>query len=490
MPSPARFLTVLLVFLSSSAAAQLSTPSSFLNTESAEPQLAVQTSSPLPDGPVSNATTPEAGKPLDDLSINVRAYRVEGADPAHADQFARLLQPYTGEGRTFEDLSNAAQRVTAYLQKEMGYYLAYAYLPAQDVKEGIITIRALPGVLESVEVVWPEDLPRVDREVILDHLERLRPGTAIQVSDVERVVFLLNDLRGIRMSFAIKPGTLPGQAILVATPTNESPVTGSIALDGNGSRFAGTYRGVVTLAFESPFGLGDSFSFSHLQSNTSGMDFTLLGYTLPVGSDGLKLGANISTVNYELDENDFPLGLNGEAKAVGVFALYPLIRSRNLNMFLLAGYDRKEFTDRQVLTGLKTVKNLDSFRVALSGDFRDSTVGGGLSFYNFGIEESKVHYPGGTPFGLDDELAAMRLSYSLGRLQTLLPGQLMWWGQVRGQHALDNLDSSDQCSLGGASGVRAFAQGEASGDSCDLLTAELRYMPSIQWLGVASRELS
>lgn len=101
-----------------------------------------------------------------------------------------------------------------------------------------------------------------------------------------------------------------------------------------------------------------------------------------------------------------------------------------------------------------------------------------------------MHYPAGVPFGLDDDLDAFRLNYSLGRLQTWLPGRLMFWGHLRGQFAFDNLDSSEHCSLGGSNAVRAFAQGESSGDECDLLTLELRYLPTSDWLGVHARELS
>ncbi|MBF0379324.1 MAG: hypothetical protein HQK72_17855 [Desulfamplus sp.] len=94
------------------------------------------------------------------------------------------------------------------------------------------------------------------------------------------------------------------------------------------------------------------------------------------------------------------------------------------------------------------------------------------------------------PFGLDDDIKAARVNYSLGRLQSVVPGKLMLWGFARGQHALGNLDSSEQCSLGGATAVRAFAQGETSGDSCDLFTLEVRYLPSASWLGSSARELS
>ena len=45
-----------------------------------------------------------------------------------------------------------------------------------------------------------------------------------------------------------------------------------------------------------------------------------------------------------------------------------------------------------------------------------------------------------------------------------------WW-----QKASKNLDSSEKFLLGGATGVRAYPQGEASGDSGYLANAELRY---------------
>lgn len=492
MSSPRFAVAICVAMFSMHGHAQVSTPTPFLN--SAPVESGRENTDSLVDNPdvqgAAQNPAPELGKPLNDLSLTVTAYRLEGLNPQYEQAIQARLQPYTGTSRSFEDLSSAAQIVTAYLQSEAGLYLAYAYLPAQDIKEGVVTIQALPGVLESVEVNWPAEPLRVDRDIVESHLNRLIPGTVIRVSEVERVVFLLNDLRGIRMSFAIKPGTQPGRAILVATPSNDKALTGSIGLDANGSRFAGTYRGIASMSWESPLGLGDSLSASHLQSETGGLDFTLLGYTLPVGSNGLKLGANISSVNYALNDNDFPLGLNGDAESQGVFALYPLVRSRNLNLFALVGYDKKEFTDRRSLAGLETVKELDSYRVSVSGDARDSALGGGLSFFSLSIEESEVTYPAGVPFGLDDDIKATRVNYSLGRLQSVVPGQLMLWGFARGQHALDNLDSSEQCSLGGATAVRAFAQGETSGDSCDLLTLEVRYLPSASWLGTSAREMS
>lgn len=472
------------------AGAQVSTPTPLLNESTPmqaqrDRSLEADHSSVLPASVV-----PELAKPLNDLTVDVERFEIDGYAPADTAALHEQLKPYTGAGRHFEDLSNAVQAVTAYLQRDLGLYLAYAYLPAQNVSNGVVRIQVLPGVLENVEVQWPAEELRVKRSVIESHLKALKPGQIIRVSEVERVVFLLNDLRGIHVRFAVKPGEQPGTAVLVATPSQGEALSGSVSLDANGSRYAGSNRATVSAYWESPLGLGDSLSFSHLRSDTGGLEFSLLGYTVPVGGDGLKLGLNASTVHYQLNNNDFPLDLNGDASTVGVFGLYPLVRSRNLNLFVLAGQDHRILTDRQSLAGLETRKTIDSLRLSLSGDARDAALGGGLNFFNWTLEQSKTFYPAGRPFGLDDEPRSLRSQYSVARLQTLVPGRWMLWAQVRGQDAYDNLDSSDQCALGGSTAVRAFAQGEAAGDTCTLVTLELRHLLNYAWLGDAGRNMS
>ncbi|MBO6235326.1 MAG: ShlB/FhaC/HecB family hemolysin secretion/activation protein, partial [Schwartzia sp.] len=54
--------------------------------------------------------------------------------------------------------------------------------------------------------------------------------------------------------------------------------------------------------------------------------------------------------------------------------------------------------------------------------------------------------------------------------------------KVSGQTAFNNLDSSEEMYLGGANGVRAYPQGEGSGDEGVLGTLELRYHTNLPGL--------
>jgi len=122
-----------------------------------------------------------------------------------------LTAPFVGKQRSYEDLVNAAGAVTRYLQREMGFYLGYAYLPEQTPANGVIRIAVLEGRLDEVVLNWPDKMP-IERGVVEADLARLKPGEILRVRDVERIVFLVNDLRGITARFEVKSGRTPSVA--------------------------------------------------------------------------------------------------------------------------------------------------------------------------------------------------------------------------------------------------------------------------------------
>ena len=80
--------------------------------------------------------------------------------------------------------------------------------------------------------------------------------------------------------------------------------------------------------------------------------------------------------------------------------------------------------------------------------------------------------------------AFSKLGYNLGRQQRLNDTDTMLF-QFSGQIASKNLNSSEKFSLGGANGVRAYPQGEASGDEGWMLNLEYRRALAPQLQGFA-----
>ena len=470
----------------------------------------------LPAAP--SALPRELGKPDDDVRIDITRFELDASAPAALQvRLADLTQDYVGKNKGFEDLSNAKAEITRFLQSQLGYYLGYAYVPEQDFRDGVVRIAVLEGRLDRVILNWPgrvpnkgcetgaeasakpaKDLP-VRCEVVQAYLDRLKPGSILLVRDVERVVFLVNDLRGLKARFDVQAGSRPGTANIVVTPEAESIWSGKAEADINGSRFLGEYRVGGLVQMNSPFGRGDGFTANVLTSTTQGLAFGLLGYTSPVGNDGFKVGGSLSAVKYQLDKVTFPLELNGSAITTTAYGLYPVIRSRNLNLFTVLSVEHKQYEDRQDAADSKSQKSVDTVTLGMTGDFRDSALGGGVNTYDASLLTGSVKYPEGRPGGLEDAANFTKLTFGYSRLQDLLfmipsmfdkkTGKVLAYLSVRGQYALANLDTTEQFRLGGPEGVRAFATGEGTGDEGLVMSLEARLLPPEAWFGRISSEL-
>lgn len=429
----------------------------------------------------------ELGKPEDELKIDVQAYSLPPDAPAALrEALPRLTASFVGKALGFEDLVNAANEVTRFLQRDLGLYLGYAYIPEQVFDGQTVRIAVLEGRLDRVVLNWSEGLP-VKREVVEAYLQRLQPGDVLTVEAVERTVFLINDLRGIVTRAEVKAGSTPGTAILEFTPRAEARYSGSVDGDLNGSHFIGAQRLGAQVIMASPLGRGDGLSASVLGSTGGGLLFALLGYTSPIGADGFKAGASLSAVRYQLDKKEFPLGLDGTGTTFNVFALYPWVRSRNLNLFALGAVNAKRYADN--VASLSTRKHVDDVNVGVSGDFRDSLLTGSVNTFELNLAQGRLKFANGAPSGSDDAPTFRKVGFAASRLQNLVSNRLLAYVTVRGQWALSNLDSTEQFRAGGPNGVRAFAPGEGTGDSGAVGSLELRWLPPSSLFGKWASEL-
>jgi hemolysin activation/secretion protein len=117
--------------------------------------------------------------------------------------------------------------------------------------------------------------------------------------------------------------------------------------------------------------------------------------------------------------------------------------------------------------------------LGLAGDHHDSLWGGGWTSYSIHLAAGDLDIR--TPLARSiDALTARsnggygKLSFEAARLQTFGSSPFSLYGEVRGQLASKNLDSSEKMELGGAYGVRAYPEGEAYGDQGYIATLEAR----------------
>jgi len=450
--------------------------------ESVQPKDLGLPSKPAPAIEVQEAIRP-AMAPVPGMKIKVAAFRITGATVFPEDQLQARVAASVGKELSFPDLEQTAASISRYY-RENGYFVARAYLPAQEIKDGVVEIAVLEGKIGDVGVKMSGE-GRIAESAVKDMVGgTVKPGDIVKEANIERGLLLANDMAGVDIKSTLVPGASVGTSDLVVEATQTGTFAGNINYDNFGNRFTGESRLGGGISINNPIGIGDQLSLNGTTAG-SGLNYVRLAYILPVGNKGTKLGAAYSDMNYELGKDFAASNAKGTAQVASLFAVHPFIRSRNFNLYGQLGYDNKELYnegDGIVISD----KSIDAFTLGVSGDARDGLGGGGLTNFSASFTSGNLDLNGhdiNDPTYPEINGGYNKINYSLARLQRATDS-VSFYASITGQLASNNLDSSEKFILGGASGVRAYPQGEATGDEGYLINAEVRWdMPVNTGLG-------
>jgi hemolysin activation/secretion protein len=429
--------------------------------QKAEPGITIERST-SPSEPIEGGAT-----------VRVASLRITGNTVFSESQLIAAANLVPGSDLTLFDLRKAASRISE-VYNSRGYFLAQAYLPAQDIKDGVVTVAVAEGNYGKLEV---RNVAKLDDRVTADILSGLDTGDPVANAPLERRLLLLSDIPGVAVKSTLAPGALLGTSDLIVDIAPGRRVTGSVEADNAGNRYTGNYRAGGSINFNNLTGLGDLLSLRLLLSE-GGLAYGRGSYQALVG-DG-AVGVAYTHLRYELGREFESLEADGSADIFSVFGSYPLVRSRDANLYALAGVDVKLLEDRIGLVSAESDKQVEIATLGFSGDSRDDFGRGGWTSFSGGLSVGSLDIQNPAERAADALTARShggfsKLQGSVARLQTL-SGPLSLYASLRGQLAFDNLDSSEKLQLGGAYGVRAYPEGEAYGDQGYIGTVEARLM--------------
>lgn len=373
-----------------------------------------------------------------------------------------------GKSHDLAGLQDVADKVSA-CYWAAGYPFARAFVPAQNMQDGALRLQIVEGRYGQVRIVGDEKA-----QSAAAYLAPLKSGEVITNAPLERATLLMSDLPGYWLQPVMQPGEAEGTGDLLLNMQSNVPVTGQVGADNMGNRYTGMYRARLDLQINSPLGAGDQINLNGVKSNGH-MTFGTLGYSLPVGGDGLRLTASVAKSEYQLGDKFASANAHGTADVASAGMAYALLRSRDQNFNLSAQLQQKRMHDLK--DGLDNRKNSTVLPITLGFDRRDDWLGGGVMYGSLGYVSGKLK--------LDTDLAATdaetahtagyfsKWTLDVVRKQSL-PDGLEGNVRLAGQMSNKNLDSSEKFGLGGAFGVRAYPTGEALGDRGWLVQAELR----------------
>ena len=465
----------LTLLLSVSVAAQ-----GFAAQSLSQPGEEIAGQAPAPAAGVESPETPEQQAVA--IKFTIKKVNIDAVElKIKKEPLAKLLAPVVGREITLGELNTALSRVTAYCRTH-GYPASAAYLPAQDSKDGEVTIRIIPGRYGDIKI---DNHSKLKNRVAARFIKGLKKGEIIRSGSLESTLYSISDVSGTRAVGVLAPGKDFGTSDVTVRIEDGKRTNTVLYAENYGTKSAGRYRYGVQHSIYDVGDIGARASIGGLISN-SHMHNYYANYEAPVGRGGATLGLGFSQMDYKLGGVMRELGANGKADTLSLFGSYPFFHTHTGQLKLTYGYDYRWLKD-----------DLDSYDGLMDRKKHSSAAHVGVTGAN-AYPGTSVSYDATVTagrLGLDstgevakilDEASDTEGSFTKltvdGTVVRMLGHKTDLMVKTSAQTASRNLDGSEQMYLGGANGVRAYPQGEASGDTGVLGTAELRYYTDVPGL--------
>ncbi len=419
------------------------------------------------------------------LHFTMKEIRVEQPEGAVFKQqkLDAIAKKTAGHDITVDDLDKMLADLGAYARRH-GYPAAYAYVPEQKVKDGILIVNMALGRYDEI-LVENSAGPRAEKRA-RRLIAGLKSGDIVEEKGLETGIFNINEINGIKAHGTLVPGRTDGTSTLRITlePGKKSSYT--LYADNYGNRSSGRYR----YGFQADFmGLWDSNSrltVGGMISNDHLHNYNI-GWETQVGHSGTKLGISQSRTDYELGSFFQAIGARGVANTTSLYGYTPIWKTVGSNLGVVYGFDYRRIKDEMRQAGITIKKHSVNVHAGLDGMWRSgkgTAVHGTLMGY-FGHMSSDSLWGDAAGEAANTLGNFSKATLNLTAMQKLGHSTDLLW-KFQSQLAGRNLDGSEQMYLGGAHGVRAYPSGAGGGDTGALTTFEVRYHTPVQGLTLST----
>jgi hemolysin activation/secretion protein len=410
-------------------------------------------------------------------------------------------------GFTIADLEGVADKVTEYYRGK-GLVVAKAFIPAQEVRDGHVTVRVLEGKLSAIVV---EGNKGYKAKTLLRPFEDLL-GAPVAKDEVESALLTLTNYPGLSAFGVLGAGQDIGTTKLTLRVQKEDRVSFDAGLDNQGSKLSGENRAQLAMSVNNLFGQADQlrayalYGFDPDDSSANGL-YGGFRYTLPIIDSRNFIYVGAATNSYKIGEaSDTDINVTepqGDAFEATVGYRHAFAPSR----ITTGGFEfelqskKSEFETggltafEDKLTILRSAidwtlvdqrfRGVNTISLAYSHGFEDFL--GSLGPYDSTVQGGASR-PGAT--GKFDKIEA-----DVARLQRLTKNSSLLL-HIRGQYSDDPLVSLEQTSLTGPNAVRAFHVTERAADdpslqNADSALADSGVVATLEWIfsipGLADR---
>ncbi len=273
---------------------------------------------------------PEAAMPASE----VRGVRIIGAQSVPATQIAAAFMALKGKPATAAALQQALGTVEADYAAA-GFALGRAYIPAQQMRDGILTVRVLEGYIGAV--VIKTDTPRI-KDTAARYAQKLLALRPLRSRDMERYLRLIAEIPGVTASAKLTDMNLESGAAALELTIEYHPFTASLAVDTRSNIRGLPLQPYLTLKANNLIGEADQFSLTGLISpNPRDAYFLQAAASAAIGSEGWRLNTATSVALARVDVAPVNADLSSTQLRSEIGASYPLVKTTDEQMGLSMG---------------------------------------------------------------------------------------------------------------------------------------------------------
>lgn len=428
---------------------------------------AVKGDFPLPRAEVMGKA-PENAK---SIFFNLKKVNVEGVSAFKQSKIAELYQGLVGKRISLDNIWNIAERITN-LYRQNEYFLSRAYIPEQEVQNGVITIRVVEGYISSVVFNKNTKHSKVPKELV----KRLTGSRPLKASELESFLLRMNDLPGNGYFGVLRP--LKSQkdgAVELVLKEGTKKRRGTVSFDNSGSRYLGPYMASASYQLD----VGDNHRITISASSSipaNELNYTNIEYTTPISPEWnfyLSGGYIHASPGANIKVND----ILSQSIETGIGLIYQPIRQWRENLKFSFKFTTKD-TESSLLSSELTRDHIRAARVGAIFDKLDGW--NGYHYSNIELSQGLDTFGASAAGSRNLSRSAAKPDFTKLKMQyayqRYLPANLMFIGQGLAQLSSKPLYSYEEVGYGGAAFGRAYDPSEITGDSGLMGSAEFRYM--------------
>lgn len=425
------------------------------------------------------AAVPAVAQESSVITFDIARFDVSGNSFVPVAEVEKVLQPYTGKARSFNDVQEAQEHLEA-LFRQRGFALISVNLPEQELNQGVVKLVVIQPKIGKVNIKGNQHF---SAQNIRASFPALHEGQSPNIDEVSASLRLVNENPAKKASFSLQAGEHIDEVDAHINVSDQKLWKLGVNMDNSGTEETGETHLGINAQYANLFDRDHVLGLFYLTTveRPSSISVYGLNYHIPLYSlgDSVDLYGSYSDIDSgSVSTGLLDLQIAGKGTVLGVHYNQQLKRIKQYESKLVYGFDYKAYDNTMLLIGYDLGNDVTVHPLSLS--YQGAwTLDNGRA----GIELTAIHnIPSGSAEDIELARSGGKDDYSILRYSADYTRSLKadWLLRVKfsGQSSPDALIPGEQFGVGGGNSVRGFMEREVANDSGFLTNLEI-YSPSL-----------